>query len=166
MGLMVEVMINRQLKVADEVWIAAALLQREHPDRADFSAKEIADRAEAENITGTLRKGVYVHALLHSVANIPPNPGRYRMLFETAKGRRRLFRPGDRYDPRREGGKTIPDRTAVPARYATLLDWYHQWAGNAEVRADQLLALAGSGREVWAMEHADDYVRRLREGWE
>jgi hypothetical protein len=29
--------------------------------------------------------------------------------------------------------------------------------------SDPLLALRGSGREVWADEHADDYVRRLRE---
>lgn len=30
---------------------------------------------------------------------------------------------------------------------------------------DPLLALRGSGKELWADEHADDYVRRLREGW-
>jgi len=29
---------------------------------------------------------------------------------------------------------------------------------------DPLLALRGSGRELWADEHADEYVRRLREG--
>ncbi len=28
---------------------------------------------------------------------------------------------------------------------------------------DPLLDLAGSGRELWANEHADEYVRRLRE---
>jgi hypothetical protein len=28
---------------------------------------------------------------------------------------------------------------------------------------DPLLALRGSGRELWADEHADEYVRRLRE---
>jgi hypothetical protein len=26
--------------------------------------------------------------------------------------------------------------------------------------------LRGSGKELWADEHADVYVRRLREGWE
>lgn len=29
---------------------------------------------------------------------------------------------------------------------------------------DPLLALIGSGKDLWADEHADDYVRRLREG--
>ena len=32
--------------------------------------------------------------------------------------------------------------------------------------ADPLLALRGSGRELLAAEPADQYVRRLREGWE
>lgn len=155
----------QDVKVADEVWIATALLHREHPGRADFTAKEISDRAERENITGALRKGVYVHALLHCVANLPPNPGRYRMLYETAKGRRRLFRPADRYDPRREGGKSFPERAAIPERYGELLDWYHAWAGEPEA-GDPLLALAGSGRRLWADEPADRYVHRLREGWE
>lgn len=31
---------------------------------------------------------------------------------------------------------------------------------------DPLLALVGSGRDLWANEHADEYVNRLREGWE
>ena len=31
---------------------------------------------------------------------------------------------------------------------------------------DPLLALYGSGKSLWAKEHADEYVARLREGWE
>jgi len=31
---------------------------------------------------------------------------------------------------------------------------------------DPLLSLRGSGKQLWADEHADEYVRRLREGWE
>jgi hypothetical protein len=30
---------------------------------------------------------------------------------------------------------------------------------------DPLLALCGSGKRLWADEHADDYVARLRQGW-
>jgi hypothetical protein len=32
--------------------------------------------------------------------------------------------------------------------------------------SDPLLALYGSGKDLWAAEHADDYVRRLRGGWD
>jgi hypothetical protein len=32
-------------------------------------------------------------------------------------------------------------------------------------RSDPLLALYGSGKALWADEHADEYVARLRVGW-
>jgi hypothetical protein len=35
-----------------------------------------------------------------------------------------------------------------------------------KIEDDPLLALRGSGRDLWADEHADEYVRRLREGWD
>jgi hypothetical protein len=45
--------------------------------------------------------------------------------------------------------------------------WYSELkkrrAGSGET--DPLLLLRGSGMQIWAQEHADDYVRRLREGW-
>ena len=158
-----------QIKVADEVWIATALLHREHPDRADFEIADIMERAAREAGTQPLRPGVYVHVVQHCVANRPPSPGRYRMLVETSAGRRRLFRNGDNYDPAREGAKTAPAREDIPSEYAGLLDWYRDWnQDNVEdrIKNDPLLALCGSGKELWADEHADEYVRRLREGWE
>jgi len=32
--------------------------------------------------------------------------------------------------------------------------------------SDPLLSLYGSGRDLWADENADEYVRRLRAGWD
>lgn len=69
-----------QVKVADEVWVATALLHRENPKRNWFSVEEIVDRAAREGLVKPQRPGVYVHAVQHCVANRPPNPGRYRML--------------------------------------------------------------------------------------
>ena len=158
-----------QIKVADEVWIAAALLHREHPDRVDFEIEEIVRRATKEAGRRPLRPGVYVHIVQHCVANRPPNPGRYRMLFETAPGRRRLFRNGDNYDPAREGAKMVPAREDIPSEYSALVDWYRDWNQDSieeRIKNDPLLALYGDGKDLWADEKADDYVRRLREGWE
>lgn len=160
---------TRLLRVADEVWIAAALLHREHPQRSDFAISEIVDRARQEKLSPTLRPGVYVHVVQHCVANRPPNPGRYRMLVETRENYRRLYRPGDPYDPRREGAKVTPAHEGVPPEYHALLDWYHREYARRRGKRDQtdpLLALRGSGRALWVGEPADDYVRRLREGWE
>ena len=156
-------------KVADEVWIAAALLHRESPERTDFTVEEILQRASQEAPGEALRAGVYVHIVQHSVANRQPNPGRYRMLYETAPGRRRLFRKGDTYHPGREGAKVTPEIDDIPAEYGGLLVWYRNWSEVAAARSvedDPLMALYGSGKDLWADEHADDYVRRLREGWE
>ena len=161
--------IEATLRVADEVWIAAALLHRERPDMQDFAVQEIVDRVRAEGLHKPIRPGIYVHVVQHCVANRPPNPGRYRMLFETAPGRRRLFRKGDSYHPDREGAKIAPQAEDLPHGYDKLLGWYRDWSAAAtrEVSTeDPLLALQGSGKRLWADEHADDYVRRLREGWE
>lgn len=158
-----------KLKVADEVWIIAALLHRENPDREDFSVDEIMDRGREEKLTDSLRPGFYVHVIQHCVAGRQPNPGPYRILVETSPGRRRLFRQGDRFHPAREGGKITPSREDLPARFANLLDWYRDWSSRSLQNAaeqDPLLRLRGSGRKLWADEHADDYVRRLREGWQ
>ncbi len=157
------------LKVADEVWITTVLLHRDHPESTDFSIEEIVDRARVVNLFGSLRPGVYVHVVQHCVANRPPNPGRYRMLFETTAGRRRLFREGDIYHPGREGAKITPALEDLPPGHGGLLAWYRDWCARTAsgvAKDDPLLSLRGSGRQLWSSEHADDYVRRLREGWE
>src|SRR5581483_2549315 len=148
------------VKVADEVWIATALLHREHPEAEDFAVNEIVERARREGLHRPLRSGVYVHVIQHCVANRPPNPGRYRMLIETAPGRRRLFRKTDTYHSGREGAKITPQRDDLPHGYGQLLTWYEEWCALAtsDIGNDPLLALSGSGKNVWADEHADEYV--------
>ena len=85
-----------QVKVADEVWLAAAILHRRYPSRTDFAIDEIMAAAESADVTGMpLRPSIKVHVYQHCVANKAPNPARYRMLYETSSGRRRLFRPDD-----------------------------------------------------------------------
>ncbi len=117
-------MLLMAVKVADEVWLATALLHREHPNRESFSAREIVDRVYEEGLSGRLRPGVQVHVYQHCVANKRPNPGNYRMLVATEEGGRRLYRTGDGYHPYREGGKTRPERDEIPSEYRHLLDWY------------------------------------------
>lgn len=157
-----------EIKVADEVWIATALLHREQSRQPDFAVEEIVARVEKERLAGSLRPGVYVHVVQHCVANRPPNPGRYRMLVETSPGRRRLFRKGDAYHPAREGAKVTPHAEDLPEGLHPLLIWYRDWcAGGSQSapKADPLLSLTGSGRRLWSDEHPDEYVRRLRGDW-
>ena len=160
---------ERTLRVADEVWVAVASLHRRYPDREDFTISEIMAQAEKANLTGanTLRPGVKIHVYLHCVANKPPNPGRYRMLFETVAGRRRLSRPSDPCHLKRTGGKETPKLDELPATQRPLLDWYLSEYAPACPGAvqDPVLSLRGLGKELWAGEDADAYVRRQREAW-
>ena len=162
-------MTTRAIRVADEVWIATALLQCEHSDREDFSVSEIVARAQRENVNKsvTLRPSVRAHAVQHCVANKPASPGRYRMLVETARGRRRLYTPLDRSHRDRVSGKCVPRREEIPEEYHRLLDWYEQHFAVAgpTTSCDPILSLRGLGKEIWADEDPDEYVRRVREGW-
>jgi hypothetical protein len=160
----------RDLRVADEAWLALALLQKENPARQDFSAGEIFERVRSEAIHTNLRPGVAPHISLHNVANLPANSARYRMFYRTSTGRYRLFRPGDDFHSSRTG-KTKPERDELPERYQVLLDWYEKsyCAGGANVRAatkDPFLAMRGVGREIWTGVNPDAYVDSLRADWD
>lgn len=111
------------MKVADAIWVATALLHREHKQNpyADFAVREIVERAI--QIDG-YRPGLQTHATQHCVATKPPNPGRYRLLTETGRGRRRLFRDGDPSHPDRREGKVHPDPADLPQEYSELVEWY------------------------------------------
>ena len=89
------------------------------------------------------------------------------MLFKTARGRRRLYLPSDPCHPDRESGKSVPSRDEIPEPYHELLDWFLERYNGAELlsHGDPLLGLRGLGRDLWNDETADDYVKRLREGW-
>ena len=116
------------LKVADEVWIATALLHRENPEAEDFTVDEIAQRAAREALAGGLRASFRIHVAQHCVANRPPHPARHRMLFESGPGRRRLYRKGDPHYPARKNGKITPELLEMPYGYGLLLMWYRDWS--------------------------------------
>ena len=174
-----------EVLLADGVWIATALLHREHPERLDFSEEEIKNRFLAEGLPRGLHpNSLPAHISSHCVANKPrsrklDNPsklqgGAYRLLYETRPGFRRLYRPGDdvhldRIQPRKPS-KELPQWEKLPPKYRQLLDWYEEWKqksgkdpGSPRWEDDPLIRLVGSGSHVWADEHADEYVNRLRQ---
>ena len=154
------------VRVSDEVWICAALLHTEQPERPDFRVSEIIERVKREAIVGEMRPSVPTYISEHCVAGKKPNPGNYRILTETSQGNRRLYRPGDPVHPGREEGQIMPDPYDIPARYEYLLEWYRrEYAARArESGEDPLLKLLGSAQGIYG--DPDEYVRELREGWE
>jgi hypothetical protein len=182
-----------EITCATEVFLATALLHRERPERVDFTIREIVDRAAREKLAGRLRQGVNVHASQHCVANRAPNPSRHKMLYATGKHTRRLLLPMDDVHPERTG-KIFPDLEEVPEKYLALLEWaksrYERGrsgkgggpmnsgltspptavgAGVPEEPRSHLQALLElrlAGAHLANDEDPDDYIRRLREGWE
>ena len=125
--------------------------------------------AESADVTGMpLRPGVKVHVYQHCVANKPPNPGRYRMLYETAPGQAAPVSARRPHVIR----AARPPRTSrhgmqSPYNTANLIDWYlDEYSGINGQTDDPVLALRGLGKEVWASEDADAYVRRQRTDWQ
>jgi len=162
----VRVRMDATVRVADEVWVALALLHCEYPSRISFTAGEIRQRVEKEGIAPELRPGVATHIGQHCVANTPPKSGTYRMLLRLPDGSYRLYRPGDECHPRRKG-KTTPHRSELPEPYHYLLDWYErEYRSNSGDRLiDPVLAMAGVGKDLWMEEGGDAFINRLREEW-
>ncbi len=169
------------MKVADQIWVAVASLQKELGEAKGFTKREIEDRVR--NQFGSVGPAVMSHLYLHCVANSIPNPGRYRMLYridaarpawwglaETAApyraggpARWRLFRPGDDYAPEREGGKMHPEDKDLPEQYKTLLRWYREEYASPVLLFSEdspLLRLAGIGnsRKLDVSEKHDQYL--------
>lgn len=163
-------MVETEILLADECWIALALLHQTYGDRTSFSAREIVDYLKQEGAYPEVRAGVQAHIYQHNVANVEPSSARYRMFYKLADGTYRLFRPGDDFHPNRKG-KTKPERSGLPARYHCLLDWYEKdycsRAGQVDEKADPVLRMSGVGKELWAaLGGGDAFVAREREGWD
>ena len=114
--------VTAHVKIADQVWIALAILAREDAERDGFTTTEVREAVRLE--FGGVAAGIQTHISQHCVATKRPNPGRYRMITKASGGGNRLFRPGDPYHPDRDGAKTMPERADVPEKYHELLDWY------------------------------------------
>jgi hypothetical protein len=156
------------IKLADRIWIAVATLHRESAKQDGFSRDEIRSKLREIGLSNGLKpSSVAAHLQQHLVANRPKSTTGYRMLFETASGQLRLLRPGDYWDPERRS-KQVPTREEIPTQYHPLLDWYEEWIReNSGQRKpawedDPLVRLIGSGKHIWADEHADEYVENLR----
>lgn len=151
------------LTAAEAVWIATAVLHRDHPNTFDFSSQEIFKKIRELALTTHPDVTLNAHISRHCVANSAPDPNHVRMLFATARGRRRLFREGDPYHPERASHPTHPAWVNLPAPLHSLRDWYQSTWNTIQVEQDPLLAAIGIGREIWADQHADEYVAELRD---
>ena len=114
------------MNLDNELWIAAALVHKREPDREALPVAQI--RSELLRINPARSKQKAVHAYLsdHCVANKKRrrNSIGARIFVDVGYGLRRLYRPGDEFNPERAHGKYKPERSEIPPRFWPLLDWY------------------------------------------
>ena len=109
-----------------EVWLATALLHRENPTRNDFTLPEIRAKVVELNPKRASQPGLGTYLSSHCVAGKKRQDRSInaRILTDTGRARRRLFRAGDHYDASRKEGKVRPTAQEVPPQYRGLIDWY------------------------------------------
>ena len=155
-----------KLKLADEVWVATALLHRDQPECSAFPGSKILRRAKQLHPNEPPRAGLNPHIYGHCVANAKPVSGRYRMLYREQSGSYRLFRDGDDFHPNRPRGRSTPDGESLPRKYRHLLDWYDsEYNKQSPLRPedDPILALKGVGKELWrSLGGGDAFIKWLR----
>ncbi len=156
------------MTISDEVFVATALLHREHAGRQGFRGAEIQRRIARLHPARPVRAGVNAHIYQHCVANREPSTLRHRILYQIEDGAFRLFRPGDDFHASRARGRTAPSAEALPAKWAPLVDWYHSVyakAGSVSERTDPILALRGQGKQMWRELGGEQFIAGLRSNW-
>jgi len=111
-------------KTADAIWIATALLHKENEKRDAFKIKEITDKVKEIFNLKVNDATISIHVSSHCVANTRASPDRNRILFKVDRALYRLYRPDDKYNSSRSGGKTKPRTEAIPQEFQYLLEWY------------------------------------------
>jgi hypothetical protein len=120
--------------LVDEIWVATLLLHKENPSRSDFSVSEIRDKVLELNPKRSSSPGLNTHLSTHCIAGKPKHGTNNRILTETRRGYRRLFREGDPFDASRENGKIIPDAKELPEQYRPLISWYQSSYNQRQVK--------------------------------
>ena len=156
------------MTLPEQIFVAAALLHREHPGRAGFKGHEILrkvreiDRGERRDST------INAHIYLHCVANKKPNSATHRILYRNADGTLRLYRPGDDCHPDRKQGKEAPEAAALPPKHRKLAQWYrseYSAPPPTSEEEDPFMALRGLGKEVWRKLGGVAFIEALRADW-
>lgn len=142
--------------ISEDIWLATALLHKERPSQPDFHITEIREKVLRLNPKRARQPGLTTHLSSHCVANKPKHGANVRILTETARGRRRLFKPGDSFDPSRATGKYLPEKEHLPADLRSLLGWYtEQYARKQTVTRDQKTRLEQLRRLIGSISKED-----------
>ena len=154
------------IRVADEVWIAAALLHRRYPGREDFTVGEIVRRAADERVTGGGggAAGGAVPRLSPLRRQPAAQPGALPDAGRDLEGAAAAVSPGRSLPPaarRRQGGARAARGAGALSRADRLVPAGLCGRGAPAAEDDPILALGGAGPAP-AGGDPDAWLARLR----
>jgi hypothetical protein len=153
------------MTIADSIWVATALLQKNQPEVTGFDDETILRKTLELDPTLNPRS-VSTHLSVHCIASKEANPASLRILTKNPDGTLRLYHEGDPYHPTRRNGRTAPRPNALPEKYRGLADRRGTFSNEsaALVEQDPVLAMRGVGKEMWkALGGGEAFIRALRE---
>jgi hypothetical protein len=153
------------MTIADSIWVATALLQKDQPEVTGFDDETILRKTLELDPTLNPRS-VSTHLSSHCVASKKANPQTLRILTKNSDGTLRLYREGDPCHPTRRKGRMAPGPNALPEQYRGLADRRGTFSNEsaAVVEQDPVLAMRGVGKEMWkALGGGEAFIRALRE---
>ena len=158
-----------RIKVADEVWLATALLHRENPSRGLHAQGNRGAGCERGDRRRTATWCLRSRRSQHCVANRAPTPDAIACSTKRGPDIAACFVSATATIRNAKEARSPPERMRSLRATRISSSWYEDWSqsqGEKASESDPLLALYGSGKKLWADEHADEYVARLRAGWE
>ncbi len=119
------VMHKNDVSAAIAVWIATAMLHKEHGLHKIFSNQTIIEKVIQQKLCNVSDKTISDHVAGHCVANAPTTTSStHRKLYRVSSGMYRLYKRGEPYHHTREHCKIAPLAFQLPDEYKELRSWY------------------------------------------
>ena len=132
---------NPSLTMPEAVWIATAILHKDHGADELFTVGQIADTVADRSVYSKPPSKTSLQTAITGtcVANTNAASANHRLLYRAKPGKYRLYHKGDDYHKSRKGGLTCPKPDSLPPKYRELVKWYKKIYNKREMGDGQVL---------------------------
>ena len=144
---------NPPVAMPEAVWMATAILHRDHGADELFTAGQIADVVADKNLCAKppSRAGLQAAITGTCVANTNAGSANHRLLYRAKPGKYRLYHKGDDYHKSRKGGMTHPGPKGLSPGHKDLVQWYKDIYNKRAIGDGQVVKRLASGPESPAL---------------
>ena len=158
-----ELLKNPDITLPAAVWIATAILHRDHGADELFTPEQIVDKVAKKRTYN--RQSLQTTISSVCVANTDAYSTNHRMLYRVKPGKYRLYHKDDDYHKSRKGGITCPKTKDIPAKYKSLVKWYKEIYNKRKMGDGQVIKKLLSKPESQTLEFKSSlrYDRQTRQ---